>query len=1082
MCYGFPMPFPEYSSGYSFPDLEKSVLLYWKKYKVFERLLEKGEKNKAFTFYDGPPFATGLPHYGSLLAGTIKDIVPRYWTMRGFYCKRRFGWDTHGLPVEYEIEKKLKLNGSPDIRRYGVDKFNEACRELVLRYAGEWREFIERMGRWVELDNDYKTMDPDFMESIWWVFKTLWEQKLIYRGKKILPYSWRVTSPLSNFEAGLNYQSVQDPAITVLLPFLEKPEEAFLIWTTTPWTLPANLALALHPELNYVKVEIKNKDAKENSQKPSYAWLGASRLSEYEKELKQEVIEKKKGKDLIGISYESLFDFFSYKRKENAFQVIEGDFVTDTDGTGIVHMAPAFGENDYYSCKKAQIESVDPTDANGEFTELSPPYKGKFVKDADKDIIQDLKKNGRLLRQATIQHNYPYCYRSNTPLLYKEVSSWFLDVEKIKENLLKNNQEINWIPDHLQKGRFGKWLEQARDWCIARNRFWGTPIPVWTCRDCGEDRVIESKKELSEEAGEEIKDIHSHKIDHIRLDCKKCNKKKSMERTPEILDCWFESGAMPYAQEHYPFEGKENFKNNFPADFIAEGLDQTRGWFYTLTVLSTALFNKPAFKNVIVNGMLLAEDGKKMSKSLQNYPDPKKMLDQYGADAIRLYFMQSPAMHGVELRFSEKYMVDEMRNLMLPLWNAYNFFSAYANIDKFTKEDLKKAPPLSERSRIDRWILAHLRNTEVQVHQHMEKYHLTPVATHLGDFIDNLTNWYIRLNRQRFWTAKSESFSPDKLSAYATLWEVFHSFSKLLAPFLPFFSECLYTSVEHQIAPNKLPDQDCSSVHECVFDVPEKEQGLSKEDQKLLQEMAIAQRTILLGRSLRSEAKIPIRQPLQKITVAGLNEKEFQLLLEQKELVLQELNIKEITTLEKPEELVEESVKPNLPSLGPKAAKQMKSIMQELAKWGSKEIKDFEKKGKVELAGIELLKEDIFIARKAKSGKCAGALEGLVAELDTTLNPKLLEEGLKREIINRIQQRRKGMQLALISRIRVYWAASGQCAEILRRESKTPATISQEILANSWEEKEASHFSKEDTIEIKQQNESMELAFSLEVV
>ena len=1074
--YGFPMPFPEYGNEYSFPALEKSVLQYWKKYKVFERLLKKREKNKAFTFYDGPPFATGLPHYGNLMAGTIKDIVPRYWTMRGLYCKRRFGWDTHGLPVEYEIEKNLKLNGSPDIRLHGIDKFNEACRGLVLRYAGEWREFIERMGRWVDLDHDYKTMDPDFMESIWWVFKTLWEKKLIYQGKKILPYSWRVTSPLSNFEAGLNYRSVQDPAITIGLPNLDKPEEAFLIWTTTPWTLPANLALAVHPDLEYVKVKLRK------SEKISYVWLVASRLSDYEKELEQEIIERRKGKELIGISYEYLFPFFSQKRKENAFRIIEGDFVTDAEGTGIVHMAPAFGENDYYSCGKANIEPVDPTNANGEFTEEAPPYAGKFVKDADKDIIQDLKKNGFLVRQSTIQHNYPYCYRSNTPLLYKGVSSWFLDVEKIKEKLLKNNEEINWIPEHLQKGRFGKWLENARNWCIARNRFWGTPIPIWICDVCGENRAIGSRKELSELTGEKIIDLHSHKIDHLYLDCQKCGKEKSMKRTPEILDCWFESGSMPYAQEHYPFEGKENFQHNFPADFIAEGLDQTRGWFYTLTVLSTALFDKPAFKNVIVNGMLLAEDGKKMSKSLKNYPDPRKMLDEYGADAIRLYFMQSPAVYGVELRFSEKYLTDQMRNLMLPLWNAYNFFSAYANIDAFSIEDLHRAPPLQERPRIDRWILAHLRNMEAHVHHHMENYHLAPVATHLGDFIDNLTNWYIRLNRQRFWSSKLESFSTDKLAAYATLWEVFYSFSKVLAPFLPFFSECLYASIKHQIDPRRLPEKDCPSVHECLFDAPKKTKEISREDQKLVEEMAIAQRAILLGRSLRSEAKIAIRQPLQKIILAGFGEREFSLLMEQKDLVLQELNIKEIATLEDPSTLVEEKVKPNLPSLGPKAGKKMKDIMQALASWESAKIKEFEKKGKAEVAGVELLKEDIFIQRKAKAGKCAGALEGLVAELDTTLTPELLEEGLEREIINRIQQKRKNMKLELVSRIQVHWAASGKCAEILRKESKTPSTISQEILATSWKEKEASHFSSEDKIQIKQQSEWMDLAFYLEVV
>ena len=1058
------MHFPEYGSQYDFPGFEASVLKYWKDQRIFERLLSTKVKRKEFGFYDGPPFATGLPHYGHLLAGTIKDIVPRYWTMRGYHCERRFGWDTHGLPVEYEIEKKLKLKGSPEILEYGVDKFNEACREVVLRYTSEWREVVERMGRWVDLDNDYKTMDPEFMESIWWVFKELWDKKLIYQGKKVVPYSWRITSPLSNFEAGLNYKSVQDPAITVLFADRTKKGEAFLAWTTTPWTLPGNLALCAHPKLTYVRVALKDQT------KFQSAWIVQDRLADYENELEQDPLETSTGSDLVGREYEPLFDFFADERNNGAFKVIEADFVTATDGTGFVHTAPAFGENDFYAGKKAGLGLVDPTNDSAEFTHVAGPYQGKFVKDADKDIIKDLKTAGNLLVQKTIQHNYPFCYRSDTPLVYKAINSWFVNVESFRDRMVEHNKGVRWVPGHLRDGRFGKWLENARDWCISRNRFWGTPIPVWICTECDHKIVMGSREELAKLAGRPIDDLHSHKIDDIEFGCPSCVSNKTMIRTPEVLDCWFESGSMPYAQLHYPFENKQAFEAGFPADFIAEGLDQTRGWFYTLTVLSAALFDKPAFRNCVVNGMILAEDGKKMSKSLQNYPDPTKIIDKYGADSIRLYFMQSPAVHGEELRFSEKQLVEHMRAVMIPLWNAYGFFASYANIDGFQREDLKDVPALEDRPKIDRWILALLRKTEVEVHDTMERYELAPVAGHITAFVDNLTNWYIRLNRQRFWSAKGTKFSADKLSAYGTMWEIFDDLSRLIGPFLPFFSECLYTSIHSCIHPNDLPKFDGKSVHEAMFKLHRnlsdtKENYLkgyigseelkkpldADQGQLLIDEMEISQTVILLGRSLRSDARIGLRQPLPKVTIAGLSSTQEHNLSEMKTLVLSELNVKNLEICQNKTELVEESVKPNLPRIGPRAGKNMKAIMAELKTWGTKEIASFEKKGTLTIADVELTAEDILIVRKAKSGKCAGALRGIVAELDTQLTKELLREGLEREIINRIQQRRKGMEFNLADRIQVAWAGEGACSELLDEETKKEATISQETLAVKWQ-------------------------------
>ncbi|MGE3260196.1 MAG: isoleucine--tRNA ligase [Bacteriovoracia bacterium] len=1043
--------FPEFGTDYRFPAFEEAVLAYWKNQKIFDRVLSTKDKRKWFGFYDGPPFATGLPHYGHLLAGTIKDMVPRYWTMRGYHVERRFGWDCHGLPVEFEMEKTLNLSGSLAIRAYGVDKFNEACRGIVLRYTADWRKTVERMGRWADMDNDYKTMSPEFMESVWWVFQELWKKGLIYQGKKVVPYSWRLTAPLSNFEASQNYKSVQDPAITVLFPLDENPEEALVAWTTTPWTLPANLALAVHNDFTYVKFPLLQPQGK-----VKYAWVLRERAGDFAKELdvtKEE--DEKRGHDLLGKTYQPLFPFYADHKKAGAFRVIQGDFVSSTDGTGVVHMAPAFGEDDFYACQREKIELVDPTNLEGNYTrEVNAGtihLEGKHVKDpaTDKEIIKLLKDAGRLLKQDTLQHNYPFCERSDTPLIYKAISSWFVAVEKVKDRMQEHNRDIHWVPGHIRDGRFGKWLENARDWCISRNRFWGTPIPVWTCGHCHHQHVVGSRKELDALAGKEMPDLHSHFVDKVVADCPKCKTKDGLKRTPEVLDCWFESGSMPYAQVHYPFENEASFKQQFPADFIAEGLDQTRGWFYTLTVLSTALFDKPAFKNCVVNGMVLAEDGKKMSKRLKNYPDPMDILHKYGADALRLYLMQSPAVHGEELRFSERFLVENMRAVLLPLWNAYQFFAGYANIDGFNPGHWKSAPPVSERPRIDQWILALLKETEIAVHKEMEAYQLANVFPHISRFLDNLTNWYIRLNRARYWEAKGESFSADKLSAYSTVFEILDRFGLLLAPYLPYFAEYLHASIHYGVSPDKLVGhKDLPSVHERIYTLPA---ALSAEDRALIAEMAVAQRTILLGRSLRAEAKIGLRQPLQKMSLAGLSTEEIKHLRSQQDRVLSELNLKELAFLVDGTALVVESVKPNLKRLGAKLGKRMPEVTNALKSWGSREIREFEKTGSVTIAGAELTQEDLLIERKAAAGKCAGALEGLVAELDTALTPELKREGLGRELINRVQQRRKEMKFSLTDRIHVQYAAGGLCAEILSAEEKKATALSQETLATKWQ-------------------------------
>jgi isoleucyl-tRNA synthetase len=1050
--------FPDFGSDYRFPAFEEAVLKFWRDQKIFERVLSTKEQRKWFGFYDGPPFATGLPHYGHLLAGTIKDFVPRYWTMRGYHVERRFGWDCHGLPVEFEVEKMHNLNGSLAIRDFGVDKFNEACRSIVLRFAGEWRKTVERMGRWADMENDYKTMNPEFMESVWWAFKELWDKGLVYQGKKVVPYSWRLTAPLSNFEASQNYKSVQDIAATVLLPLDEAPGEALVAWTTTPWTLPANLSLAVNPDFTYVKFPLLNPAAKGGVK---FAWVLRERAEAYAKELDiTKEHDEKRGSELVGKTYRPLFPYYLENKKKGAFRVIAGDFVLASDGTGIVHMAPAFGEEDFYACQREKIELVDPTNAEAYYTaEVNSPdalnLGGKHVKDpaTDKEIVKWLRDQGLLLKSETFQHNYPFCERSDTPLIYKAISSWFVAVEKIKDRMQEHNKGIHWVPAHIRDGRFGKWLENARDWCISRNRFWGTPIPVWICESCGHQHVVGSQAELSKLAGRPMHDLHSHFVDKVVVDCPACQSKASLKRTPEVLDCWFESGSMPYAQVHYPFEGKEKFAEQFPATFIAEGLDQTRGWFYTLTVLSTALFDKPAFKNCVVNGLVLAEDGKKMSKRLKNYPDPTLILDKYGADALRLYLMQSPAVHGEELRFTEKYMVENMRAVLLPLWNSYQFFASYANIDGFNPGAYKAAPPIKERPRIDQWILALCQETEAKMHAEMEGYNLANVFPILARFLDNLTNWYIRLNRSRFWEAKGTAFSEDKISAYATMFEVLDRFGLLLAPYLPYFSEYLNAALHYGVRPDGLVGHpDLPSVHERTYVIPA---ALGLHEHDLIAEMTLAQRAILLGRSLRAEAKIGLRQPLQKMSIAGLTLEEQTLLKTLEDRVLSELNLKEIVFLQDGAGLVVENVKPNLKRLGAKLGKKMPAVTAELKGWGAKQIAAFEAAGFAEVGGERLEKEDLLIERKAENGKAAGALEGMVAELDVTMTPELKREGLMRELVNRIQQRRKESKFNLTDRISVSYAATGAVKEILDAEAKRPSFLSEETLAIVWRAEKA---------------------------
>ncbi|MGB0647674.1 MAG: isoleucine--tRNA ligase, partial [Bradymonadia bacterium] len=771
--------FPSPPTDVSLPSREEEVLKLWASTQAFEESVAGRSADKRFVFYDGPPFATGLPHYGHFVASTIKDIVPRYWTMRGYKVERRFGWDTHGLPIEMLMEQKLGLSGPTSIKEHGVSRFNEACRENVLMYTEEWRKILGRLGRWVDFDNDYKTMDLSYMESLWWVFRALWDKDLVYKAFRVMPFSWRLSTSLSNFEANSDYRDVQDPAVTVSMPLVDEPETGVLIWTTTPWTLPSNLAIAVGPEIEYVKVK---------REEGRYAIVAKARVNAIFGD-DPDIVATLVGSDLIGRKYQPIFeDFIDHP---NAFQIIKSDHVTTDDGTGLVHMAPDFGEDDYNACQNYGIDVVLSVDDEGNFTDAVSAFAGQNIKAADPEIIRAIKNMGRLIRHDTIQHSYPYCYRSGTPLIYKAVPARFVRVSKLKDQMIEHNKTIHWVPGSVGQKRFGNWLADARDWNVSRNRFWGTPVPIWICDTCEHERCIGSVSELEELTGATVTDIHPHKVDHLTFECSQCSGK--MSRIPDVFDCWFESGAMPYAQEHYPFAGAERVENNFPAQFIAEGVDQTRGWFYTLLVLSTALFDKPPFQNCIVNGMVLAEDGSKMSKSKQNYPPPINILNEHGADALRAYLITSPVVRAEPLRFNESGVREVVRTVLLPLQNAWSFFVQYANIDGFSPQSgfgEFGIPAPSERSDLDRWILSVLQSLTKEVNEQMEGYYLYKVVPPTLGFIDDLTNWYIRRSRRRFWRSASDKTGQfDKACAYATLYEVLVTFSKVMAPILPFITE-----------------------------------------------------------------------------------------------------------------------------------------------------------------------------------------------------------------------------------------------------------------------------------------------------
>lgn len=996
----------------SFAERELRILHFWKMHHLFARSLELRKEGPLFTFYDGPPFATGLPHYGHMLASTLKDVVPRYKTMKGYFVPRRFGWDCHGLPVENEVEKSSGLSGAPSIEAFGIAPFNEACRKIVLRYTEEWKSKIERLGRWVDFSETWKTMDLPFMETVWWVFKQVYEKGLIYEGFKVMPFSAKLGTPLSNFEAAENYKTVDDPSLVVALPLDEEPETALLIWTTTPWTLVSNMAVMVGEEIEYVKVSFKGK----------YYIVAAATVPRWFKE-EGRVVATFPGKALLHKKYKPPFAYFH--NQERAFRVIGEESVSTEEGTGLVHAAPAFGESDFYACKKWEIPLVCPVDNNGRFTTEVPEYTGLFVKEADKPLIRRLKEAGLLFYQGTVSHRYPFCWRSDTPLIYKAITTWFLRVEAIKEKLIAANDTVHWVPAHLKEGRFGTWLEGARDWAISRNRYWGTPIPLWRSAE-GDIHVVGSVAELEQLTKTPIKDLHRHFIDSLTF----VKEGKTFRRIPEVFDCWFDAGSMPYAQNHYPFENKELTEKNFPADFIAEGVDQTRGWFYTLLVLSVALFNKPAYKNVIANGILLAEDGNKMSKRLSNYPEPDLVINKYGADAVRLYMLDSPAVKAEDLRFSEGGVELVLRQILIPLWNAHLFFTTYARIYHWSPglPREKTTPPL-----IDRWILAQLHRLIYEVEAGMDKYELSSAVEPLVGFVDQLTNWFIRRSRRRFW---ADEESADRRHAFQTLYEVLHTFCAVAAPFIPFISEAIYLNLRTPEMP--------LSIH--LTDYPQYD--AERRDPLLEKGMETLQLLVSLGHSLRKEHKLKVRQPLQTAHVVCSDKELVDFLQDQVHLIADELNVKEVRFHKENEELVTLSAKPNFRILGKKFGKRTKEVQQKIEALSQEEVRTLIHQGSLSLdegdEALSLMLEDVDISRKAREGWIALHAGALTIALDTTLTEPLILEGFSRELVNKINTMRRNANFSVTDRIHVQLSASERVRKSLAQHE---TYVREEVLA-----------------------------------
>ncbi len=966
-------------SSVSFPKLENEILDFWKTRDVFQKSLNKNRGKDPYIFYDGPPFATGLPHYGHILTSYIKDTIPRYFTMRGRFVDRTWGWDCHGLPVEYEVEKKLAISGKAAIEAFGIDRFNQACSDIVLRYADEWITVIDRIGRWVDFKRQYRTMDLNYMESVMWIFNQLYKKGLIYESLKVVAYCNRCQTPLSNFETGLDdaYRVKEDPAVTIKFSDREDPSIHYLAWTTTPWTLPSNLALAVHPDVDYCLLETASAEK---------VVMAESRISEYAKQLTDaKVIKRIKGKYLVGKRYVPLFDF---SKQENAFRILAGDFVDTKTGTGIVHMAPAFGEDDFNICTLQGIAIFNPVGPDGRFTAEAGFLEGEDVFEANKSIIARLKAESRLFLRQNYRHNYPHCWRCDNPLIYRAISSWYVSVSRFKDEMVRHNDAINWIPGHIKSGRFGQWLEGARDWAISRNRFWGSPIPVWKCDQCESVYVPDSIKALEEKSGQSITDLHRPDCDRISFACgeKDCNGR--LTRVPEVLDCWFESGAMPYAQVHFPFENKQLFEENFPASFIVEYVAQTRGWFYTLMVESSAVMEKHPFENAICHGVILADDGRKMSKSLKNFPDPMKVVEKHGSDALRIYLLSSAVVRGTDIRFSENNVKEAVRRYLIPLWNAFHFFTSYAELAKGYLPELIEGAEHTE----DRYILSELESLKANVKQSVESYDLPKCYANILYFIETLSGWYIRNNRERFWVTE---ITTDARNAFNTLYTVLMELCRICAPFVPFTMDYIYRHLTG--ASVHLADWPSAAAH--------------RMDEALNQDVRKVRSAIEGGRRIREKHRINLRQPLPHIRVSGMRRKAlkgFEALLKS------QLNVKQVRFEENSENFTRKEFILNTKRLGPLLKKDLKSVAA-LVKEGQFSVHE---DGTLSAGGHVIAPENYSVnLLPANRDEEVWADREMAVSLSLEITPALKLEGTARNMNRYIQDLRKKIDLPYDARI-----------------------------------------------------------------
>ena len=998
----------ESNAHFSFPKEEEKVLSLWDEIDAFHTSLELTKDKPEFSFFDGPPFATGTPHYGHILASTIKDIVPRYATMTGHHVERRFGWDTHGVPIEHIIDKKLGITGKDDVFKYGLENYNNECRSIVMTYASDWRKTIGRLGRWIDFDNDYKTMYPSFMESTWWAFKQLHEKGQVYRGFKVMPYSTGLTTPLSNFEAQQNYKDVNDPAVTIGFNVIGQEKTQLVAWTTTPWTLPSNLSLCVNADFEYVKIYDETRDR--------YFILLESLIKTLYKKPKNEkykIVEKIKGSDLVGLKYEPLFPYFAEQFHETAFRVISDDYVTSDSGTGIVHNAPAFGEEDNAACLKNGVISEDSVLPNaiddlGRFTKDVPDFEGVYVKDADKLIIKYLTNTGNLLLASQIRHSYPFCWRSDTPLLYRSVPAWFVRVKNIVPQMLDSVMKSHWVPNTIKEKRFANWIANARDWNVSRNRYWGTPIPLWVSDDFEEVVCVGSIKELEELTGvRNITDLHRDVIDKLTIPSKQG--KGDLKRIEEVFDCWFESGSMPYASQHYPFENTEKFDERVPANFISEGLDQTRGWFYTLAVLGTHLFGSVLYKNVIVSGIVLAADGRKMSKSLKNYPDPSIVLNKYGADALRLYLINSPVLKAESLKFKEEGVKEVVSKVLLPWWNSFKFLDGQiALLKKMSNIDFQYDDSVKSDNVMDRWILASMQSLVQFIHEEMGQYKLYTVVPKLLNFIDELTNWYIRFNRRRL---KGENGVEDCLKALNSLFDALFTFVRAMAPFTPFLSESIYLRLKEYIPEAVLAKygKDGRSVHFLSYPVVKKEYF----DEAIETAVSRMQSVIDLGRNIREKKTISLKTPLKTLVILHSDESYLKDVEALKNYIIEELNVRDVViTSDEAKYGVEYKAVADWPVLGKKLKKDAKKVKDALPSVTSEQVREYLESGKLEVAGIELVKGDLNAIRglpesAVQAGQETRTDQDVLIIMDTNIYSELKSEGLARELVNRIQKLRK---------------------------------------------------------------------------